>query len=201
MCGILTVRNFGRRTLLLYGHAFMGIEHFAIAYCAYKEYNYVLVGLINVFIFTYLTTQGPVAWIYSAETVTDATLGMVIMTLWIGVTFETLTIKSLEAAIAQPGVFSMFGCLMIVALVYTVFFIGETKGLSEAEKKEIYLPGAKYGRDLKAGEFAAGVGNEHKSRKTLKRESVMILNYGSQSLVGSTVKGGHSSVNRHNDDY
>ena len=92
------------------------------------------------------------------------------MTLWVGVTIETLTIKSIEEAIGQPWLFTCFGILMILAAVFCWFFVGETKGLSETEKKEIYLPGAKWGRDLKPGEKAEGVGNEHKSRKTLKSE-------------------------------
>ena len=93
------------------------------------------------------------------------------MTLWTWITLEALTSRSIEDALGQPGFFAMFGIIMIVATVFTYFFVGETKGLSETEKKEIYLPGAKFGRTLKPGEKAhKGVGNEHKSRKTLKSE-------------------------------
>lgn len=41
---------------------------------------------------------------------------------------------------------------MTIGTVWAYFFVGETRGLSETEKKEIFLPGAKYGRELKAGE-------------------------------------------------
>ena len=64
----------------------------------------------------------------------------------------------------------LFGIFMVIATIFVFFFVGETKGLSETEKKEIYLPGAKYGRNLKPGEKTSGVGNEHKSRRTLKSE-------------------------------
>ena len=174
MAGIFVVRNVGRRTLLLYGHSIMGLIHFGIAFCAAKGLNILLIILIMVFLLVYLTTSGPVAWIYSAETCTDSTLGVVIMTLWFCITLEVLTSKTIEAAVGQPGFFTIFGVPMILATIFTFFFVGETKGLSETEKKEIYLPGAKYGRNLKPGEQSVGVGNEHKSRRTLKSESIMM---------------------------
>ena len=170
MIGIPVVRNFGRRTLLLYGHAIMAFLHFVLAFCAFMDYQMFIIVLVNIFLLVYLTTSGPVAWIYSAETCTDATLGIVIMTLWGTITLEVLTSKSIEAAITHVGFFSMFGVFNILATIYVFFSVGETKGLSETEKKEIYLPGAKYGRALQPGEKAVGVGNEHKSRRTLKSE-------------------------------
>ena len=45
--------------------------------------------------------------------------------------------------------------------------VGETKGLSEKEKKEIFLPGAKWGRKLRPGEQPfAELGQEHKAEQT-----------------------------------
>ena len=38
---------------------------------------------------------------------------------------------------------------MAVSVIYFIFFIGETKHLTDKEKKELYVPGAKYGRKLK----------------------------------------------------
>ena len=38
MVGISVVKNFGRRSLLLYGHAVMALLHFVIAFCAYEDY-------------------------------------------------------------------------------------------------------------------------------------------------------------------
>lgn len=99
MLGILIVKNVGRRTLLLYGHATMAAIHFGIALCAIFNRNYILIVLINVFLLVYLTTSGPVAWIYSAETCTDSTLGVVIMTLWLCITLETSTSKTIEDGI------------------------------------------------------------------------------------------------------
>ena len=61
------------------------------------------------------------------------------------------------------GVFSCFG------LVFIYFYVPETSGLSEQEKKEIFMPGGKYGRKLKAGEECE-VGYEHRSDITIQEE-------------------------------
>ena len=91
MVGIPVVRNIGRRTLLIYGHALMAFLHFVIAFCAFMKYQMFIIVLVNLLLLIYLTTSGPVAWIYSAETCTDSTLGIVIMTLWSTITIEVLT--------------------------------------------------------------------------------------------------------------
>ena len=143
-----------------------------------------IIVLVNVFLLVYLTTSGPVAWIYSAETCTDATLGIVIMTLWGMITVETLVSKSIEDAVGHVGFFSMWGIFNVLSTIYVFFSVGETKGLSETEKKEIYLPGAKYGRALKTGEKSVGVGHEHKSRRTIKSEQ-LVMNFESNAMLSS----------------
>ena len=42
-------------------------------------------------------------------------------------------------------------------MVYVYFFMAETKGLSDRERKSLYLPGKQFGRKLKPGESAPDV--------------------------------------------
>ena len=46
----------------------------------------------------------------------------------------------------------MYGIFSSLAFLFTYSFIAETKGLTDKEKKELYIPGAKWGRALRAGE-------------------------------------------------
>ena len=46
----------------------------------------------------------------------------------------------------------MFGFFSACAVVFEYFFVAETKGLSEREKKSLYYPGAPYGRKLRPDE-------------------------------------------------
>ena len=40
-----------------------------------------------------------------------------------------------------------------LAIFYIYYFMDETQGLSEKQKKELFIPGAKFGRKLKMGEI------------------------------------------------
>ena len=72
---------------------------------------------------------------------------------------------------SPQGTFFIFGGCSVVSVFFIYFFVGETKGLSEKEKKEIFMPGANYGRKLREGEQAlAELGDEHKSKHTIIRE-------------------------------
>ena len=42
----------------------------------------------------------------------------------------------------------MFGILSAIAAVFLYFYLGETMGLSKAEKKALYVPGGEWGRKL-----------------------------------------------------
>ena len=67
--------------------------------------------------------------------------------------------------------------------MYIYLYVGEVKGLSEKEKKEIFMPGATYGRKLRPGEKPfAELGQEHKSRHTLRSErlSIAVDDYGEE---------------------
>ena len=67
--------------------------------------------------------------------------------------------------------FFIYAVITLLGCIYIHIFVPETAHLSDKEKKEIMMPGAKYGRALKPGEKCV-VGNEHKSRRTLNLDQV-----------------------------
>ena len=58
----------------------------------------------------------------------------------------------MQSVLKPQGVFFMFGFFSACAVVFEYFFVAETKGLSEREKKGLYYPGAPYGRKLRQDE-------------------------------------------------
>ena len=46
----------------------------------------------------------------------------------------------------------MFAFYNFVAVFFMYFYVPETKGLLEADKKKLFYPGAEWGRKLKEGE-------------------------------------------------
>ena len=60
----------------------------------------------------------------------------------------------MDSALQPQGVFFLFAGFSFIAIFYVYFFMDESKGLSDREKKALYIPGASYGRKLKPGEEA-----------------------------------------------
>lgn len=166
MSGVYVIRTFGRRTILLVGHSTIAVLLFLIAFATISGWSTVQIGLVCLFIFVYMTTTGPGAWAYAAETCTDSALTVVVFTLYFWSGIEAFTTETLMKW-SDFGTFLIFGGLTSVSVVFIYFFVGESKGLSEKEKKEIFMPGAVWGRELKEGERpVAELGDEHKSIKT-----------------------------------
>ena len=168
---IYTVKTFGRRTLLLVGQSSISVLLVLIALSMVYDWSQVSLYMICAFIFIFKTTTEPVVWNFVVETVTDTALATDIFTdatlgLILGLTFPTLKAWSFTNTLYIAAAFT------ILSAVFIYFFVGETKGLSDKEKKEIFMPGATWGRPLKDDEKAVPeLGNEHKSRRTIMRES------------------------------
>ena len=117
-----------------------------------------------------MATAGPANYIYLAETCTDSALAVVIFINNFWALFENMTTEQFNA-ISPYFVFCFYGALTFLSVFFIYFYVGETKGLSEKEKKEIFMPGATWGRNLAYGEKPfAELGDEHKSVKTRKSE-------------------------------
>jgi hypothetical protein len=81
------------------------------------------------------------AWIYTAETSADITYGVIIVTLWSVVLLEVFVSEPLmNSAIGAQGVFFIFGVCTFFATFFVMFFMKETKGLTDKEKKTLYAP-------------------------------------------------------------
>lgn len=151
--GIFFVKTFGRKSLLLYGHSGICVSHLLIAIFTITVFDAGVLAMICVFVFVYSTSSGPVAWLYAAETCCDVGLAVCLQTLWATVLILTLTTEPLMDSALQPqGVFFLLSGFSFIALFFIYFKMDETKGLSEKQKKALYIPGAKFGRKLKSGE-------------------------------------------------
>ena len=152
--GIFAVRKFGRRPLLLIGHVGICLSYLLIGIFTIKDVDYGVLVMMCMFLFIYMNTSGPIAWLYAAETCCDISLGVCLQVLWGTVLVLSLTSESLMNSALQPqGVFFLFSGFSFFAVFYVYFYMDETKGLSEKQKKDLYIPGARYGRKLKIGEL------------------------------------------------
>ena len=58
----------------------------------------------------------------------------------------------MNSALKSQGVFFMFAIFSLAAVFFVYFFVAESKGLSDRDKKALYVPGAPFGRKLRSGE-------------------------------------------------
>ena len=57
-----------------------------------------------------------------------------------------------ETFIGTVGIFYTFSVISLIGLLFVCKSIAELSDLTDAEKKEVFMPGAKWGRKLKPGE-------------------------------------------------
>ena len=90
---------------------------------------------------------------YVTEVCCDIALGMSTQVLWLVIFLQSLVTETLmKSSLTPPGVFFMLCLFSVIAAVFEYHYVAETKGCSEREKKSLYVPGARYGRDLRPGE-------------------------------------------------
>lgn len=79
---------------------------------------------------------------------------MCILVLYLTVLVLSLTTEPMMNSALQPqGVFFLFSFMSLIAVFFLYYYLGETMGLSKAEKKAIYVPGGEWGRKLKQNEM------------------------------------------------
>ena len=124
--------------------------------------------LICMVAFLFQLTLGPLAPLYAAEVCTDIALGAVMITEDVVVLLQDFVTPNL-LTINAAAVFLTFGIFSVAGLFFIYFYVPETSGLSEIEKREIFMPGSKFGRKLREDEECE-VGIEHRSEVTLHQE-------------------------------
>ena len=149
-----------------------------------------LLTLICIVAFLFQLTLGPLAPLYAAEVCTDVALGAVMITEDVVVLLQDFVTPVLLNSPMQPvGVFLMFGVFSCIGLLFIYFYVPETKGLSEQEKREIFMPGAKAGRQLNDDEDCMA-GYEHRSDATIQNEVFQAASFVLSNQLGSSAFSG-----------
>ena len=93
-------------------------------------------------------TLGPVVPLYAAEVCTDVALSAVMIAEDAVVLAQDFLTPILIDTIGPGTVFLIFSVFSIIGLFYVYFTIAEIAHLTDQEKKEVYMPGAIWGRPL-----------------------------------------------------
>ena len=170
ICAIYFIAKVGRRKIILIGQGGIAVSLVGIAIVSTMESHeahVALLALICIVAFLFQFTLGPLAPLYAAEVCTDVALGAVMITEDVVVLIQDfITPVLLSSPMQSVGVFLMYGLFSVFGFIFVYLYVPETMGLSEQEKREIFLPGAKAGRVLKNDEDCQA-GYEHRSDATI----------------------------------
>ena len=96
---------------------------------------------ICLLILTYQVSQGSVAWLYIPEVSNDQATGFCmtgefIAKLQLSMSFEYILRSSLDV----HGTFWFFSAVSLLGFFFMIFFVKESQGLTDIEKKALYTP-------------------------------------------------------------
>ena len=97
--------------------------------------------MMNLFIFAFHWSTGSCAWLYVPEITVDSASGF-----GVGAQFTTLIVISLTFEFMMDSALQVYGSIWIfagssfVGFLFCLFFIRETRGLTDIEKKMLYSP-------------------------------------------------------------
>ncbi len=131
---IVTIKYFGRRTILIFGHIGIFIAYGLVMFFDIKKDSTGVIISILVFLLIYENSSGPVTWIYFTETTVDAALGICLFTLWFTV-FLLSFICPILMGLNVDDVFLGFSLISLMAALFCYIWIKETRGLTEKQKK------------------------------------------------------------------
>ena len=135
---LITAKYFGRKLLLVIGEiellfnlAFLGI------WCIYK-WTEVQIVATNVYVFVFNATFGPGLWVYTSEILPANGMSLVACINMIWTTFFGALINQMFKLLTSQGFFFALAGIQVLALLFIVVFVIETKGKSKEELQVLY---------------------------------------------------------------
>ena len=139
---LYTVDRLGRRSLLLFGAASLGVIYLVLGTCYYLQVTgFFMVVLVVAAIAVYAMTLGPITWVLLSEIFPNRIRGIAMavctFALWTGCCTLTFSFPSLNASLGSSGTFWIYSAICICGFIFFRRRCPETKGktLEELEKE------------------------------------------------------------------
>ncbi|KAJ5101369.1 hypothetical protein NUU61_003591 [Penicillium alfredii] len=182
---VLWVDQIGRKKILIAGALGMASCHFIVAgiigayqndFLAHKSAGWAAIAFIWIFVINFAYSWGPVAWIVTSEVfpLSMRAKGVSIggSSNWLN-NFAVATATSPFIHASNFGTFIFFGVVTVLAVLYVIFLVPETKGRTLEEMDELFGTAGMAAADAQRkariereiGLFAL-VGVEHPDEKT-----------------------------------
>ena len=137
---MLYAGKIGIRPILVIGHFAMSVSMFFCGFFVLYEWNVASFVMIVVFIFTNHFSTGSFVWAYIPEVCVDAasgfaTSGLFFFMVIISFTFEFM----INSRLKVYGSLWIYSAITMVGYIFVICVIKETIGLSDIEKKSLYM--------------------------------------------------------------
>jgi MFS transporter, SP family, xylose:H+ symportor len=160
---ILTVDKWGRKPLLVTGAVIMAVAMFALGFLFNaKAVGFGALVAVVVYIAGFALSWGPVVWVLLSEmfpnSIKGKALGIAVAAQWIANLFVSWTFKVLDGNSALNAMFNhgfaywVYGAMSVLAAVFVIKFVPETKGRTLEAIQEIWERRAHVDTAAPAGE-------------------------------------------------
>lgn len=137
-CAVYTIGVFKRKTLMIVGQIAMTICLTATGVFAHIKNGILAVIFIIGQFYTIQLTN--VFWIYLPEVLNDSQMGVVASTFYANGVLLSILQEYLLAFFGVAGLFFLFASTQFFGIFFMKFYMKETVGLTDHEKKELYYP-------------------------------------------------------------
>lgn len=134
------IYRFPRRWLYLRGQFAIAIILALLAYCTYARRGYACMVMIVFFELIQANSIGGLHWIYIPEILTDVQFGFVASFHYFNGVEIAFASEWMIKYLEPDGLFLFYCIITSLGFVFMVFFLKETNGLSDKQKKELYMP-------------------------------------------------------------
>ena len=138
--GLWTVKYLTRRAIFIGGHLIMAVQLFFVGHFIDTKQPELALMNMCAFLVVYQSTEGPAFWVYIGDVVSsDSVIGICLFFQQILLNAQSMgTIYLINSPVGVNGLFYLLGIVQVAAFFLFTFFLKETKGLSDLDKKSLY---------------------------------------------------------------
>jgi sugar porter (SP) family MFS transporter len=136
---VLKVDDLGRRPLLIGGVGGIALSLFLLAayYKILNNFPFVAVGALLLYVGAYQVSFGPISWLMVSEIfplrMRGRGISLAVLTNFGSNALVTFAFSPLQEFLGPENIFFLFGAIAVLALVFVILNVPETKGLSLEE--------------------------------------------------------------------
>ena len=135
------IERIGRKPIMVAGQFFMSLFLFLGGLAVKNSWNMISFVMILLYLGAFMLSTGPIAWVYIPEVCVDAGSGLAVASQFMNATLLSFTFEyMINSELQVYGTFWYFSGMCFLGLLFVVFIVKETRGLTDLEKKTLYTP-------------------------------------------------------------